>query len=202
MIRGVEADDIALRPLRWSDLDEYSETFADWAPKVVDGNPIPHTPASMRQDHLQWMTRNHDESGRAFAALNRDAAAGCASGDVVGFVRWLHVETPDGPVATDLVLALHPAHRSSAGRCSGHYRALHELLMSHYVGGGIYVRADLAILPTAAAVQSYAQRDGWVSKGAHVGETGLEVADVAITPEVFAAAVALTPRLTKATRQG
>lgn len=165
----ITGDGISLRPLRMSDADFFAETMADWPGRVVDGVPVPNSPLVCEVECRRWVSIHSRGVGHAYVAL---------APDPVGVVLFRVA----GDEASGLIVALHPAHRGA-----GHYRRLDALLQDHFVGGGVVSRATFAILPTAAAVQRYRDRDGWRRGAVRAGETGQDVEDVEIDADIYAA---------------
>ena len=189
----IETDEVRFRPMRLSDSEWFAEVMADWPGKIVDGKPVPNTPIVCEVECRRWVSIHAREVGRAWVVENLDAAAGCAVSDRIGVVLWRQL----GDVVSDLIVALHPSHRSSAGRCRGHYRAIDSLLHSHWIGSGRVSRASWAILPGAAAVHAYAAQHGWRANGERVGETGQTLAEVEVDASIYATAAARNARLAK-----
>lgn len=189
----IETDEIRFRPLRLSDSEWLAEVMADWPAKIVDGIEVPNSPIVCEVMCRVWVSIHSREVGCAWVAENLDPAAGCAVGDRVGVALWHQ----SGTEVSDLIVALHPSHRSSGGRCSGHYRATDSLLHAHWIGTGAVTKATWAILPGAAAVAAYSAQHGWRAKGARTGETGRVLADVEVDAGIYAAASARNARLAK-----
>lgn len=189
----IETDEVRFRPMRLSDSEWFAEVMADWPGKIVDGQPVPNTPIVCEVECRRWVSIHSREVGCAWVVENLDAGAGCSVGDRVGVVLWRTI----GTEIHDLMFALHPSHRSSAGRCGGHYRAMDSLMLSHWVGGGLVTKVVAAALPTATAARHYIQQHGWRGKGDRVGETGQTLAEIEVDASIYAAAAARNSRLAK-----
>lgn len=173
----ISTDEITFRPLRQIDVDHVRECCRDWPQR--DGTRW--TTAAARMETDRWVQRHEDGVGHAWVV---EAPDGTAVGLVLLRItdRRLH----------DLYVAVHPDRRGE-----GWYRAIDSLLWSHYMAGGIVDTGEWDVLPDAAAVQGYAQAQGWRSRGERTGTTGLTIERVEVDRAVHDRAKAASPRIAK-----
>lgn len=179
-MRRVIGEAMQLRRLRQIDIDLFREAMIDW-PVVKAGRM---TTAVARIDVDKWVQIHDDGNGHAWVAELLD-------GTDVGVVM---VRITDR-VMTDFMVSIHPSARGA-----GHFRTLHALLGALYYGQGIVDRGEWSILPTAAAVQWYAQKNGWMHVEERTGDTGLTLLRVSADLPTFGAAALADPALRQAVR--